>query len=147
MTPCTEFSVFSVSRPGVLSQVCRALAEAKINILALTMMDTMEHGVMRLVCASAANGRAALQKLNTPFTENEVVAIEMPNRPGAAAEVCDKLAAAKVTINYMYLSTSGAKAIGIFRLNSIEKAKKALANRKKTSRQMMIQRRQPAGRR
>jgi hypothetical protein len=136
-----------VTRPGVLSQVCRVLAEAKINIVALTMMDTMEHGVMRLVCANAERGRSALQRANFTFTENEVVAIDMPNRPGAAADVCEKLAVGKVDIKYMYCSTSGAKAIGIFRVASVEKAKKALTNTKKTSRQMKIKRRAPALRR
>ena len=130
--------------------MCRALAEAKVNILALTMMDTMEHGVMRLVCASASKGRAALQKKSFTFTETDVLAIEMPNRPGAAAEVCEKLAAAKVGLSYMYCSTSslaGGKAIGIFRVANTEKAKKALSNRRKTSRQMKIKRRRPAMRR
>lgn len=147
MTKYTEFSVFMVTRPGVLSQVCRVLAEAKINIVALTMMDTMEHGVMRLVCASAERGRAALQSANFTFTENEVLAIEMPNRPGAAADVCEKLAAGKVGLSYMYCSTSGAKAIGIFRVASVEKAKKALTNTKKISRQLKLKRRAPSIRR
>lgn len=150
--PCmnlhTEFSVFMVSRPGVLTQVCRALAESKINIVALTMVDTMEHGVMRIICADAEKGRKTLQQANFTFTENTVLAIDMPNRPGAAADVAERLSAAKVQISYMYLSTAGAgsRAIGIFRVNSVAKAKKALANTKKTSRQMKIKRRPPTRR-
>ncbi len=149
MTNYTQFSIFMVTRPGVLAQVCRTLAEEKINILALTMMDTMEHGVMRLVCANAEKGRAALQKMNFTFTETEVIAIEMPNKPGAVADVCEKLAMAKVGISYMYCSTagSGGKAIGIFKVAHIEKARKSLTATKKTSRQMKIKRRQPAVRR
>ena len=147
MISYTQFSVFLVGRPGVLTQVCRGLAEAKVNILALTMMDAMEHGVLRLVCSSEAKGRAAVQKMNFPFTETQVRAVDMPNRPGAAADVCEKLSTGKVGISYMYCSTSGTKAIGIFKVASIEKAKKALSNRRKTSRQMKIKRRQPAMRR
>lgn len=151
MTTYTQFSVFLVSRPGVLAQVCRALAEAKINILAMTMMDAMEHGVMRLVCANAEKGRAALRKMNFTFTETEVLAVEMPNRPGSAADVCEKLAVAKVGISYMYCSTSsaagGGKAIGIFKVAHTDKARKALSAKRKTSRQMKIKRRQPAMRR
>jgi hypothetical protein len=45
----TQFSVFMVNKPGVLSQILNELAAAKINIVAMTMMDSVEHGVMRLV--------------------------------------------------------------------------------------------------
>lgn len=144
MTTYTQFSVFLIGRPGVLSQVCRALAEAKVNILALTMMDAMEHGVLRLVCSSESTARAALQKMNFPFAEAKVLAVNMPNRPGAAADVCEKLSTAKVGISYMYCSTSGTKAIAIFKVANTEKAMKALSNTRKTSRQMKIKRRQPA---
>ncbi len=143
----TQFSVFSVNRPWVLAQVCRALAEAKINIVALTMMDAMEHGVMRIVAADDSKARAALQKMNFTFTEHEVLAVEMPNKPGSAAEVCEKLAAAKVQINYMYCSTSGGKAIAIFRVDNIAKVEKVLKNNHRTSRDTTVKKRQPVRRR
>ncbi|NOT01380.1 MAG: hypothetical protein HOP29_12210 [Phycisphaerales bacterium] len=149
MTTYTQFSVFMVTRPGVLTQACRALAEAKVNIVAMTMMDTMEHGVMRVVCEDAGRARAALQNGNFSFSESEVLAVEMPNRPGAAADVCEKLATGKVAISYMYCSTSGGggKAIGIFRVNNLDRAKKALTATNKTSRTVKVGRRQPALRR
>ena len=145
----TQFSVFLANKPGSLSQVCRALAEAKVNILALTMMDAMEHGVMRLVCATEAKPRAALESLNASFSTTEVLGVEMPNRPGAAADVCEKLASAKVAIRYMYCSASGnssGKALGIFKVASMPKAMKALTNPRKITRDVTIKRRQ-SGRR
>jgi hypothetical protein len=148
MTTYTQFSVFLVNRPWVLTQVCRALAEAKVNIVAMTMMDAMEHGVMRLICANADKARDALQRMNFTMTETEVLAVDMPNKPGAAAEVCEKLATGKVAISYMYCSTAGSgKAIGIFKVGSLAKAKKALEAKRKPNRQMKIKRRQPVGRR
>ncbi len=150
MTPHTQFSVFLVGRPDILTRVCRGLAEAKVNILALTMMDTTEHGVLRIVCSDGDVARDALKRMNCAFTENQVLAVEMPNRPGAAAEVCERLGAAKVGIRYMYCSVSGVaggKALGIFRVANVDKARKALESKKKTSRQMKINRRAPSMRR
>lgn len=144
----TQFSVFLVNRPDVLTQVCRALAEAKINIIALTMMDGQEHGVLRLVAETDDKARAALRKMNAAFTESEVLAVEMPNRPGAAADVCEKLSTAKVPISYMYCSTAGpGGAIGIFRVGNVEKAKKALTSNRKSNRDPRIRGRQPTMRR
>ena len=148
MTVLTQFSVFLANRPGMLGQVCRALAEAKVNILAMTMTDAKEHGVMRLVCKTAAKPKSALQKMNAGFAETEVLVVEMPNKPGAAADVCETLSAAKVQISYMYCSAGGqGKAIGIFKVGNMEKAKKVLTSPRKTNREMKIHKRRPSLRR
>ncbi len=55
-----QFSVFMINKPGVLHQVCQELAQAKVNITALTMMDSMEHGVLRLVVDDSAKTRDVL---------------------------------------------------------------------------------------
>lgn len=144
MNTQTQFTVFLVNKPGTLSKVCRSLAEAKVNILALTMMDAMEHGVLRVVCANVVKARAALKEMNASFAETEVLAVDMPNRPGAAADVCERLAAAKVSITYMYCSAGGSvggKAVGILKVANVNKAKKALESRRKTRLEVKIKRR------
>lgn len=146
----TQFSVFLVSRPGVLPQVCRGLAEAKVNIVAMSMMDAMEHGVLRVVCGGAVKAREALRRLEVPYTETDVLTVEMPNRPGSAADVCERLGQARVTINYMYCSTGGArsgKTIGIFKVGNIARAQKAISAKRRTGRDMKVKRRQPMKRR
>ncbi len=144
----TQFSVFLVNRPDVLAQVCRALAEDKINIIAMTMMDGQEHCVLRLVAASAARARASLKRKNAAFTEARVLAVDMPNSPGAAADVCERLGRAKVPVVYMYCSTAGAgKAVGIFRVGNLAKAKKALQAKRKPNRDTRMRKRQPSLRR
>ena len=62
----TQFSVFLINKPGVLTQVTRQIAKAKINIVAMTMMDSSEHGVLRLVGVSSDKLRKALEVLNLP---------------------------------------------------------------------------------
>lgn len=124
----TQFSVFLVNKPGILAQVSRQLAQAKINILAMTMMDSSEHGVLRLVVEDPEKLRAALSSLNLPTTETEVLLLEMSNRPGALAEVCGRLAEAHVNISYAYCTTGmqGGKTKGIFKVADIKKAAKVL---------------------
>jgi hypothetical protein len=81
----TQFSVFLPNKPGVLAQVSRQLAQAKINIIAMTIMDASEHGVLRLVVSDPQRLRSAMAPLNLPVTETEVLVVEMSNRPGALA--------------------------------------------------------------
>ena len=62
----TQFSVFLVNKPGVLAQVTGALAEKKINVVALTLVDAQEHGVLRFVADDSEHVRSVLKKLNLP---------------------------------------------------------------------------------
>ncbi len=132
----TQFSVFLVDKPGVLVQVTDKLAQSKVNISALTLMDSVEHGVFRIVCDDADRARAALRSLNIPMTEPEVLMVELPNRPGAMADLCAKLGADHVSIKYAYLTAGapGGRTLGIFKVSDMKKALKTVdtrANRKK----------------
>lgn len=133
-----QFSVFLVNKPGILAQISRRLATARINVIAMTMMDSSEHGVLRLVAEEPDTLRAALRELNLPMTETEVLIIEMANRPGALADVCGQLAEAHVNINYAYCTTgsSGGKTKGVFKLADVKKAMKVLG--KKTNKHREI---------
>jgi len=125
----TQFSVFMVNKPGVLAQAAQQLAQAKINVLAMTVMDSSEHGVLRLVAADVGRARAALRRLNLPTTEAEVLMVEMPNRPGALADICMRFAHAHINISYAYCTTGGAggKARAVFKLADTRKALKVLS--------------------
>ena len=104
-----QFSVFLVNKPGVLAQVTRALADSKVNVVAMTLVDSQEHGVLRVVTSEAAKARAALSKLNLPMTETDVLCVELSNRPGALADVPHLMGVNHININYAY-ATSGAVA-------------------------------------
>jgi len=149
METLTQFSVFLASKPGVLSQTCRELAAAKVNIRALAMMDAMEHGVLRLIADDDHQARAVLTRLNLPTTETEVLAVPMPNRPGAVADVCEKLSAGGVHVSYVYCTAGdrGKQAVAVFKVADIKKAKKVLDEHKAGSRDMKVKLRRPAMRR
>src|SRR5690349_11278914 len=102
-----QFSVFLVNKPGVSAQVTRAMSDAKLNILAMTLVDSQEHGVLRVVTDNAAASRTALTRLNLPMTETEVLCLDLSNRPGALADIASLLGENHININYAYC-TSGA---------------------------------------
>lgn len=127
----TQFSVFLVDKPGVLVQVCDALANARVNVSALTLMDSVEHGVFRFVCEDAGKARAALRTLNIPMTETDVLMVDLPNRPGAMADLCARLGSEHISIKYAYLTAGapGGRTLGVFKVSDLKKALKIANNR------------------
>lgn len=124
----TQFSVFLVNKPGVLAQVTTALADAKINIVAMTLVDAQEHGVLRFVAEQPEDARQVLSRLNLPMTETEVLCLEMSNRPGALADVANLLGKNHININYAYVTAGapGGRSTGIFKVADQNKAIKLL---------------------
>src|SRR5438874_8599660 len=131
-----QVTVFLENKPGRLAQVLSALAHGKINIVALTVMDRHEHGVLRLVTEDEAATVKALQSLNAHFTESDVLVIELKNQPGALANLCERLAQEHVNIDYAYCSSGGrnGKVFGIFKVSNLDKAQRLLADGAKNRR-------------
>lgn len=145
MEKLVQFSIFLVNKPGKLSQIFRELAKAKINITGVAMMDSMEHGVLRLIVDDAKPARAVLRALNVSFAEADVLAVTLGNRPGAAADLCDKLSEAHISISYLYCTTGtrGGKTTAILKVPDIKKAIKVLEKAKSTRRDMKVKLRRP----
>jgi hypothetical protein len=124
----TQFSVFLVNKPGVLAQVTAALAKAKLNVVAMTLVDSQEHGVLRLVFDDAATARGVLAKLNLPMTETEVLCLDLSNRPGVLADVATLLGEHHININYAYCTSGapGGRTTGIFKVADVKKAQHVL---------------------
>lgn len=132
MKSANQFSVFLVHKPGILSQVCNALAEKKVNVTAITLMDSVEHGVLRIVAEDVEKTRMVLKSLNVPTTETDVLAVEMPNRPGALADFCAKLNSEHISIKYAYVTSgaAGGRTVGIFKVDNMQKALKVATPRR-----------------
>lgn len=132
----TQFSIFMVNKPGVLARILKDVAAAKINIIALTMTDSFEHGVMRLVGGDIARVREVLKKLNLQFSETDVLCINLPNQAGALAVVTEKLAEEHINISYAYCTAGarGGRTTGVLKVADVQKAMKILqTEEKKTS--------------
>ena len=117
-----------VNKPGVLARVLGEFAGAKINIIAMTMMDSVEHGVMRVVASTHDKAKAVLTNLNMPFNESEVLCVTISNQPGAFAEVVEKLARNHINISYAYVTAGarGGKTTGVLRVADVKKAMRIL---------------------
>lgn len=150
MNVATQFSIFMVNKPGVLAQVLGEFARAKINIIAVTMMDSVEHGVMRVIFAAPKRAREVLSKLNMPYNETEVLCVSLTNRSGALATVAERLAKSHINISYAYCTAGakGGRTTGVLKVADVKKAMRVLQqNRRKESKSKPVVRRPKASRR
>ncbi len=124
----TQFSVFMVNKPGVLAKVLGEVAKAKVNLLALTVMDSAEHGVMRAVFDEPEKARAVLVGLNMPFNETDVLCITLENKSGALAQVMERLAKAHINVVYAYCTAGarGGRTTGVVKVADVRKAMRIL---------------------
>lgn len=150
MNVAIQFSIFMVNKPGVLAQVLGEFAQAKINIVAMTMMDSVEHGVMRVIFDAPEKAREVLSKLNMPCNETEVLCVELDNKPGALASVAEKLARNHINIAYAYCTAGarGGRTTGVLKVADVKKAMRLLEQGyKKDSKSQPVVRRSQSSRR
>jgi hypothetical protein len=123
-----QFSIFMVNKPGVLARALAEFANAKINITAMTMMDSAEHGVMRVVFGSPEQAERILKTLNMPYNETNVLSVTLTNQSGALASVAEKLAKNHINISYAYCTAGakGGRTTGILKVANVAKAIKVL---------------------
>src|SRR3954451_6657423 len=100
-----QLAIFLDNRPGMLARVADALAEAKINIYAITTSDAVDHGVIRMVVSDYRKALHLFEEHGTLVVEDDVIMIDGSNKPGELARLAHKLADAKVNIEYCYSAT------------------------------------------
>lgn len=98
----TQFSIFLINKPGVLASVTGALSEADVNIVALSLSDSGEHGVLRILTDDPAKTREVLHAEHDRWTETEVIVFRLEDQPGSFAKAAKKLSEASVNILYAY---------------------------------------------
>jgi hypothetical protein len=144
-----QFSIFMVNKPGVLAQVLGEFARAKINVTAMTMMDSVEHGVLRVVVAAPERAKEVLSKLNMPYNQTEVLCVTLDNKAGAFAAVAEKLAKNHINISYAYCTAGakGGRTTGVLKIADVKKAMRLLQqNHKKSSKSQPVVRRSRSSR-
>lgn len=122
----TQLSVFLENKPGQLKRACDLLAQAKLNILTLSLADTKEFGILRLLLNDWAQAKQVLGEGGFVVNTTEVLALEVADRPGGLAEILALVDKAGLNIEYMYAFSPGRrnqdKAIMIFRFDNPDKA-------------------------
>ncbi len=128
MKQTTQIAIFLKNEPGVLFSICSALAEKKINIHGMSVVDTIDHAVLRLVVSKPQAAAHLLEDRGMLVIESEVLEISVPNRPGALATVARKLARSKINIDYAYAAGgSGVSRSTVFlKVSDTRKALRAL---------------------
>lgn len=119
-----QISVFLENKAGRLAHVCRVLGEAEINIRALSIADTTDFGVLRLIVNHPSKAYQVLSKHNFAVRLDEVLALEVADVPGGLAGVLQKLAETEINVEYVYafLGRASTNAIVILRVENPEKA-------------------------
>lgn len=123
-----QISLFLENKPGHLNAICRTLADAKINILTLSLADTQQFGIVRLIVSEWERAKTILEKAGYVVNLREVVAVTVSDRPGGMAELLDVIGKSGVNIEYMYAFTShhGEEAVLVFRFDDPDRAIAAL---------------------
>lgn len=127
-----QISVFLENKCGRLAAVTRFLAEAKVNIRALSIADTSDFGILRLIVDQPDLAYQVLKDNGFTVSTTEVIAVEMPDTPGGLAQVLEILDQEKVNLEYLYafMGQSDHEAMNIFRVEKIDEAIAALNKHK-----------------
>ena len=117
-----QISVFVENTPGRLADVTGFLAEAGINLRALSIADTTDFGILRLVADQPELALRRLKHAGFAARESEVIGVEVPDHPGGLARIIAQLRDAKVSIEYLYASLehSADKAVMVLKVDNVK---------------------------
>jgi hypothetical protein len=107
-----QLSVFIENKPGRLSHICNTLAEAGINIHAMSVHDTVDHAIIRLMVDYPTKALVILEEEGVYTITQDVVVIEVENKPGIISDIARKLYRADINIEYAYCTATKNQALG-----------------------------------
>lgn len=125
-----QLSLFLENKPGQLKVPCRILSQAGINIITLSLADTQQFGILRLIVKDWRKARQVLEAGGCVVNVTEVLAVDVPDRPGGLYEILEIIDDAGLAIEYMYAFTAGPqtqKATMVFRFENPDAAIKSLS--------------------
>lgn len=123
-----QLSIFLENKAGRLAGVTRALADAKVNIRALSLADTSDFGILRLIVDDTEKAKAVLKDAGLTVGRTQVVAVQVADTPGGLDHILQSISGEKVNVEYMYafVQQNSTNATLIFRFDNIDKAIEAL---------------------
>lgn len=127
-----QLSVFLENRAGRLAEVTRTLADAKINIRALSLADTSDFGILRMIVCDHEKAKLVLKEKGFTIGRTSVVAVEVPDTPGGLDSVLQLVSANGINVEYMYafVQREAESAVMIFRFDKIDQAVEILSANK-----------------
>ena len=123
-----QISVFLENRAGRLAEITRVLGEAGVSIRALSLADTSDFGILRLIVNDNDKAKAALKEHGFTVGKTNVVAVEVEDRPGGLNHILEILSKDDINVEYMYafVQHTGEDAVIIFRFDDTDAAVKIL---------------------
>ena len=122
-----QISVFLENKVGQLAQVCKVLADDGVSLVTLSLAETADFGIARLVVDDTAKAEETLRRSKFIVKTTPVVAVAVPDRPGGMAEVVSTLSAKGCDIEYSYAFGHGDRAVLVFRFKDADKASAVIA--------------------
>ncbi len=114
-----QVSVFLENKSGRLAEVTAALAAANINIVALSIAETSDFGILRFICDQPAQAVDVLREAGFSVGETDVLAVQLPHRPGGLAEALDVIEPLNINIEYLYaFANPGQDAVVVMRVEN-----------------------------
>ena len=127
MKTATELSLFLENKPGALASILADFKKHRLNLEAITIVDHTDHALVRMIVTDKKRALHVLEGAGLLVIEAGVQRVEASNRPGALGEVCDRLARAKINIQYLYGSVGiSTRACLYLRVSDLARAKKVL---------------------
>ena len=125
-----QLSIFLENRSGRLAEVTRILSEAGVNIRALSLADTSDFGILRLIVSDFDTAKAKLKEAGFTVGRTSVVAVEISDQPGGLHNILSTLQEAGINVEYMYafVQQSGDSAVLIFRFDRTDQGIELLQN-------------------
>jgi hypothetical protein len=125
-----QISIFLENKPGALEDVTRVLRDANINIRALSLADTSDFGILRLIVNDIDRAEKVLHEGGFTVRRTAVVAVEVPDRPGGLHSIVELVARNGINVEYTYafVDRSGDNALIIFRFDRTDDAIDVLVN-------------------
>ncbi len=125
-----QLSIFLENKSGRLTEVTEVLGQENINISALSIADTAEYGILRLIVNNPDKAVQALREKDFSVNLTDVIALIIPDEPGSLAKALKILSAAGISIEYMYAYSFGDKASVIIRTEDLDKTIQTLQDQK-----------------
>ncbi|AFV11473.1 amino acid-binding protein [Thermacetogenium phaeum DSM 12270] len=126
--PVKQITVFLENKCGRLASVTRVIGDQGINIRAFSVADTTDFGILRLIVNEPDRAYEALRKANFTVRMTEVIAVQIPDRPGGLADVLDLMQEAGINIEYMYafVAQVSGDALAVFRVENTRVAEQLM---------------------
>ena len=122
-----QLSVFLENKSGTLVKVLKLFKDEGIQLIAITIADTAEYGICRIICSEPARAFEVLKAAGVAVSMSEVFAVELDDEPGRAADAIAVFAKEGISIAYLYSFRIQGKGALVFRTDNTEKARAAIA--------------------